>query len=75
MGQIISFFKSLIDFLVGVVEFVMKLLKDLVYVVKLLGTSVLHLPDYLAFLPATVISVVISIFAIVVIYKVLGREG
>lgn len=75
MGQIVNFFKMLIDLLVGAVQFVVKLLKDLVYVVQLLGQAVANLPQYLGFLPSMAVSVLVTVFAIVVIYKVLGREG
>lgn len=64
----IEIIKSLIDFVVGIVE-------DLVYVVTLCGTFIIQLPDYFTWLPSVVVSLIITTFGIVVIYKVLGREG
>lgn len=64
----IEIIKSLIDFVVGIVE-------DLVYVVTLCGTFIIQLPDYLTWLPSAVVTLIITTFGIVVIYKVLGREG
>lgn len=75
MGQIINFFKMLIDLLVGVVKFAIQLVNDLVMVVKMLGETVLKLPLAFAWLPGAVSSLLIALFAVVVIYKVLGREG
>lgn len=60
-------FTSLLDFLFGVIE-------DLVYVVKILGDAILSIPTYLGWLPEVFLTVVITIFGIVVIYKILGRE-
>lgn len=57
-----------LDFLIGFIE-------DIVYVVKLTAEFAVNIPDYFAWLPAPVLATVVSIFAIVVIYKVLGREG
>lgn len=74
MGQIVRFFKTLIDLLVGVVQFVVKLMGDLVMVVKLLGETVTSLPMAFAWLPGTVVTLLIALFAVVVIYKFLGRE-
>ena len=75
MGQIVNFLKGIVDFFVGVIQFVIKLVGDLVYVVKLLGETVAHLPDYLQFLPSAVVAILVTTLAVVVIYKVLGREG
>jgi len=63
-----DFFVSIFDFVVGFVD-------DIVYVVKATGKAVASVPDYLSWLPGEVIALLVSIFAIVVIYKILGREG
>ena len=73
--QILNFFKTLIDLLVGVVKFVIQLVSDLVMVVKMLGETVLHLPTAFLWLPGVVGSLLLALFAVVVIYKFLGREG
>ena len=59
---------SLVDFVVGMIE-------DLVYVVKLCGSFVAKIPTLFSWLPASVVAIIVIIFAIVVIYKILGREG
>lgn len=74
--------QSILDFFVGVyntvselVNYVIGFIGDLVYVVKLTGQFVANIPVYFAWMPSAVVSVLISIFSVVVIYKVLGREG
>lgn len=59
---------SLIDFVIGIVE-------DLVYVIQLTGTFLLQIPVYFAWLPSAYITLIVTIFGVVVIYKILGREG
>lgn len=65
MGNVIM---SLVDFVIGIVE-------DLVYVVTLCTKFVLTIPRFFAWLPSGVVALIVTIFAIVVIYKILGREG
>lgn len=73
--------KAITDFLSGIgngimsiVDFVIGFFEDIAYIVKLTGEFVLKIPEYLGFLPPSVLAIVVSIFSIVVIYKVLGRE-
>lgn len=73
--QILNFFKTLIDLLLGVVKFLIQLLQDLVTVVVMLSQTIVKLPLAFAWLPGTVASLLIALFAVVVIYKFLGREG
>lgn len=75
MQTIIDFFKTFIDIVVSIVDFVIQLFSDLIYVVGLLGEFVLRLPDFFGWLPSVAVTLLISTFTIVVIYKVLGREG
>lgn len=65
LGNIIT---SLIDFVVGIIE-------DLVSVVVMCGQFVLKIPQLFSWLPPQAVALVVSIFAVVVIYKILGREG
>lgn len=65
LGNIIT---SLVDFVVGMIE-------DLVSVVVLCGKFVLKIPTLFSWLPPEAVALIVTIFAVVVIYKVLGREG
>lgn len=73
--KLVDFFLGLRDLIVGLVDFVVGLVEDLVYVVTLCGQFVLKIPQFFSWLPAPVVALIVTIFAIVVIYKVLGREG
>lgn len=75
MSTIINILKAIGDFFSSVVDFVVKLFSDLVYVVKLLGETMAKLPQLLGFFPSSVLAVLLLALAVVVIYKVLGREG
>lgn len=66
--KIFDFFGAIIDFIVGFVA-------DLVNVVKNTAEAVAEIPNYFDWLPPEVIAIIVSIFAVVVIYKVIGREG
>lgn len=43
--------------------------------VKLLAGYVAKIPDWFDWLPAEVLYILLAIVAVVVIYKILGREG
>lgn len=70
------------DFLVGIGdailslwEFIIGFFEDLVYIIQLTGKFVLNIPSYFAWMPGEIVTLIVMIFSIVVIYKVLGREG
>ena len=61
--------------IVNLCNFVVDFFADIVYMIRLTGKFLLAVPNYLAWLPSWLISSIMTIFAIVVIYKILGREG
>ena len=75
MQTIINFFGLLGDMIVGLIDFVIGLFQDLVYMVQLMGKFLANLPFYFSWLPEPLISTLIIIFGVVVVYKILGREG
>ncbi len=74
MTAIINFFSGIVDTIKAVIDFVVGLFEDLVYVIKLLGEFVLEIPNYFSWLPPAALAVILVVFSIVVIYKVLGRS-
>ena len=70
-----DFFLSTADVITSLVDFVVGMITDLVYVVKLCGSFVLKIPTLFSWLPTPAVAIIVSIFAVVVIYKILGREG
>lgn len=75
MDGIIKFFQTIGDAIVTAFDFVISLFSDLIYVIQLLGKVIASLPGYLSWLPAGLAGILLTLFALVVIYKILGREG
>lgn len=72
---IISFFESIGTFFSTVWDFIIDFFNGLISVVTMTGEFVLMIPDYFSWLPASVLALVVAIFSVVVIYKIIGREG
>lgn len=70
-----NFFVTIADVITSLVDFVVGMIEDLVYVVTLCGSFVLKIPTLFSWLPSEAVALIVTIFAIVVIYKILGREG
>lgn len=75
MSAIIEFFNSLGDIISGAVEFLISTMKDIVFIVKSTGVVLASIPSYFSWLPTELLTILLSIYAVVVIYKILGREG
>lgn len=67
--------KGIWEAILSVIEFLIDFVRDLIDIVVLVGESVLEVPNYLSFLPVGVVSIIVVIFGVVVLYKILGREG
>ena len=68
LTNIANFFSSVWDFITHVFE-------EIVYIIQLLGTTISSIPSYFTWLPGSVVALIILTISIVVIYKVMGREG
>ena len=75
LKSIFNLLKSLGNGIKSIVEFITDFFEDIAYVVKLTGEFVAKIPSYFDWLPSEVLVLLITAFAVVVIYKVLGREG
>ena len=75
MAGLFDLFSGLADFLWAVGKFLIDVILDLVYVVTLLGSLLPEIPVMIGWLPSTCISLTVTVFAVVLIYKILGREG
>lgn len=74
LSSIASILSDIGNFFSSIVSFITKLFSDLVYVVQLIGQTVSEIPGYFSWLPVPIVAGLVSLFAIVVIYKVLGRD-
>lgn len=74
MQAIFDIFTQIGDFFTTLFDIVVKLVSDIIYIVELLANLVPNLSVFLGWLPSTCIAILVSTFAVVVIYKVLGRD-
>lgn len=75
MDAVVSFFRGIGNAIVAAFDFVISFFQDLIYVIQLLGKFLVQLPSYFSWLPGDILGLLLTLFAIVVIYKILGREG
>lgn len=75
LESIKQFFIGFVDIVTAVVDFFIGFVQDIVFVVKLTASFVAKIPQLFAWLPGGVVSILVIIFGVVVVYKVLGREG
>lgn len=73
--------QAIVDFLSGIgsailagIDFVVSFFEDLVYIILLTGKILAKLPTFFGWLPNPVVSVLLTTFAIVVVYKIAGRD-
>lgn len=64
-----------VELVTSLVNFVIGIIKDIVYVVQLTAKFVAKVPTLFSWLPNSVVALLVTLFAVVVIYKILGREG
>lgn len=75
MRAIIKFFTGIADLLSGAIDFLIGFIADIVYLVRLTGKAVSAIPGLFALLPSSAVALIGVIFTVVVLYKILGREG
>lgn len=75
MSAIIDFFSGIADVISSVIDFIVNFSQDLVYGVKLLGSFFLNIRGYFEFfLPGAAVALFITLFGIVIVYQILGRN-
>ena len=75
LESIKNFFISFADIVTSVVDFFIGFVEDIVFIVKLLGSFVAKIPRLFSWLPTECVAILTVLFGVVVIYKVMGREG
>lgn len=75
MADVLEFLEGIGNAITSVIDFVVSFFQDLVYVIEVVTQTVLSIPSYFSWLPSAAIAIIVTIFGIVVIYKILGREG
>lgn len=75
MQALVDFFVTIGDSINLAFEFVFSFFRDVVYIIKVTGQFLSMIPLYFSWLPSTLLSSLVVLFGIVVIYKIVGREG
>ena len=75
MFAIFDFIGSLIDLIVNLVDFVITIFTDLLMVIDMLTDALPSIPTWLDWLPAGFVASLVAVFSIVIVYKIIGREG
>lgn len=67
--------RNIADFFTSIWEVIINVISDIVAMVKLLAQAISTVPGFFRWMPAGVITLLGVILSVVVIYKLLGREG
>lgn len=75
MDAIYQFFVGLGDAIIAIFDFAISFFQDLIYIVTVTGQVLLQIPSYFSIFPSEMVTILVTIFGVVVIYKIMGREG
>lgn len=75
MDAIINFLKGIGAGIVAAFDFIISFFQDVIYIIQLTGRFLAQIPSYFAWLPPQLLGLLVVLFSIVVIYKIMGREG
>ena len=74
MQAILDFFKNIAGFFKSVIDFVVNLFNDLIYVIQLIGQAIAKIPTYLSFIPQSIVALFVLALTVIVVYKIAGRD-
>lgn len=75
MKAIVNFFEGIGAVILAVVEFVISLFSDLVWIINTLVWAVGEIPSLLSWIPGEILAILTITLSVVMIYKIMGREG
>lgn len=74
LDSIFEAINKIIEFLDTIWSFVTDFFKDTLHLIELVGDTVTKIPDYFSWLPSSVSVLLVSLFTVVVLYMILGRQ-
>lgn len=74
MQGIIDFLSLIGETLVSVVSFAISLIQDIVFVVQLAVQFLASIPQYFAWLPVPIATMLVTCVVVIMIYKIAGRS-
>lgn len=72
---IANMIKGISDWFVMIMEYIRGFFGDIVYLVQITGVFLARIPEYFSWFPSEGVTLIALTFSIVVVYKILGREG
>lgn len=75
LGMIYHTIEQLWTALVSFIEYATETFSSLGYLISMLNTFVENMPQYLDWLPLPALQLICIGFVVVILYKILGREG
>lgn len=75
MQALIDFLEGFVETITSVVDFVIGFFDDIVYLISITGQVLVQIPAYFSWLPGELIALLGVLLALIVLYKILGREG
>lgn len=75
LQDIFDAIKNLVSFVLGIGDFILDTIRDLTYMVGVLQTVSGGITEYLSWLPPGFLLIIGVVISLVVIYKIVGREG
>lgn len=71
-----NFFESIYDFIMTCIDFIIGLVEDIIFLIQTVTSAMASVTDVIPVLfPASIAVLFVGIITIVVLYKILGREG
>lgn len=75
MDAIVNFFEGIGDVILAVVDFVVSFFSDLVWIINTLVWAVAQIHGLLSWIPGEILAIITITLSVVMIYKIMGREG
>lgn len=75
LDQIFDVLGNIAEFISLIFETIVSFVQDIVTLIQTVYNTLAELPQYFNWLPAELVGLLLVIFGVVVLYKVLGREG
>lgn len=74
MQKILDFLNGIGNAITTAFQFLVSIIEDIAYICKLTGQAVTKIPTYFSWLPAPVLAGLVACLAVVVIFRILGRD-
>lgn len=75
MDAIINFFKSIGEVITSCFDLLWTFINDLIQIIMMLAKFLGQIPSFISWMPDPLPTILFSVFTVVVVYKIAGREG